>query len=120
MNNNYEYYYSAQKEQEIAAIRKKYMNPEEDKFEQLKKLDKEADKRGQIYALVLGVTGALILGGGMSIVMVGSTIFMALGIIIGLAGLAVAAAAFPVYKRTVKKDREKVAARVLELADEIQ
>ena len=116
----FEYNYSADRAKEIEAIRKKYEDPKTDKFEQLKALDKQADKRGMITALVLGIVGALILGTGMSIVMEGSAVFMILGIIIGVVGIVVLSAAYPLYKKIVKEDRAKVADQILTLSKEIQ
>ena len=116
----FEYNYSADRAKEIEAIRRKYEDPKTDKFEQLKALDKQADKRGMITALVLGIVGALILGTGMSIVMEGSTAFMVLGIIIGVVGIVVLSAAYPLYKKIVKEDRAKVADQILTLSKEIQ
>ena len=116
----FEYNYSADRAKEIEAIRKKYEDPKTDKFEQLKALDKQADKRGMITSLVLGIVGALILGTGMSIVMEGSTAFMVLGIIIGVVGIVVLSAAYPLYKKIVKEDRAKVADQILTLSKEIQ
>lgn len=116
----FEYNYSADRAKEIEAIRRKYEDPKTDKFEQLKALDKQADKRGMITSLVLGIVGALILGTGMSIVMEGSTAFMVLGIIIGVVGIVVLSAAYPLYKKIVKEDRAKVADQILTLSKEIQ
>ena len=116
----FEYNYSADRAKEIEAIRRKYEDPKTDKFEQLKALDKQADKRGMITALVLGIVGALILGTGMSIVMEGSAVFMILGIIIGVVGIVVLSAAYPLYKKIVKEDRAKVADQILTLSREIQ
>ena len=116
----FEYNYSADRAKEIEAIRKKYEDPKTYKFEQLKALDKQADKRGMITSLVLGIVGALILGTGMSIVMEGSTAFMVLGIIIGVVGIVVLSAAYPLYKKIVKEDRAKVADQILTLSKEIQ
>ena len=116
----FEYNYSADRAKEIEAIRKKYEDPKTDKFEQHKALDKQADKRGMITSLVLGIVGALILGTGMSIFMEGSTAFMVLGIIIGVVGIVVLSAAYPLYKKIVKEDRAKVADQILTLSKEIQ
>lgn len=116
----FEYNYSADKAKEVEAITKKYMSHEPDKFEQLKALDRKAERRGQTTSLALGIIGTLILGIGMSIVMAGSATFMILGIIIGIAGIAILATAYPAYKKFVKEDRSKVADQILALSKEIQ
>ena len=61
-NNSFEYTYSAERQQEIEAIRKKYLPPEEDKMEQLRRLDRRAGQKAQAWAVALGVMGALALG----------------------------------------------------------
>ncbi len=119
-NNTFEYNYSADKAKAVEAIRRKYENPEEDKFEQLKALDRQAERRGQIYSMAIGILGTLILGIGMSMALVGEVLFLIPGIIIGIIGMAVLGAAYPIYKKVTKADRDKVAAKVLELADQIQ
>lgn len=119
-NNTFEYNYSADKAKEVEAIRRKYENPKEDKFEQLKALDRQAERRGQIYSMAIGILGTLILGIGMSMALVGEVLFLIPGIIIGIIGMAVLGAAYPIYKKVTKADRDKVAAKVLELADQIQ
>ena len=116
----FEYNYSADKAKEVEAITKKYMSHEPDKFEQLKALDRKAEKRGQITSLVLGIIGTLILGAGMSIVMEGTASLMIMGIVIGVAGIIILMAAYPAYKKLVKEDRNKVADQILALSKEIQ
>ena len=45
---------------------------------------------------------------------------MVLGIIIGVVGIVVLSAAYPLYKKIVKEDRAKVADQILTLSKEIQ
>ena len=70
--------------------------------------------------MAIGILGTLILGIGMSMALVGEVLFLIPGIIIGIIGMAVLGAAYPIYKKVTKADRDKVAAKVLELADQIQ
>ena len=42
MSQNFEYTYSAKQQEEVEAIRKKYLPKEEDKMETLRKLDRKA------------------------------------------------------------------------------
>ena len=68
----------------------------------------------------IGVIGAIT---GFSVTrtpLVGEVLFLIPGIIIGIIGMAVLGAAYPIYKKVTKADRDKVAAKVLELADQIQ
>ena len=116
----FEYNYSAERAKEVEAIRRKYEDPSEDKFEQLKALDRQAERRGQILSIAIGIIGTLVLGTGMSMVMVGQVPYFVPGIVIGIAGTLALSAAYPIYKRVTKKDRDKVAGQVLALAKQIQ
>ena len=128
MENNQEtftYTYSAQQQEEIKNIRKKYMAPEEDKMEQLRKLHHSATQKAQVWSLVLGVIGALVMGCGMSLVMtdigavIGMNNAMIPGILIGIIGMISAALAYPTYNRVLKKERQRIASEVLRLTDEL-
>ena len=46
-NNTFEYTYSAKQQEEVAAIRKKYVPAEEDKMVTLRKLDRGVENRGE-------------------------------------------------------------------------
>ncbi len=122
MNNQketFEYAYSSKRQMEVEKIRKKYLPPEEDKMELLRKLDKSVETPGMVAGIVLGVIGCLILGTGMSCIMVWSDTLFILGIIVGTVGLALVAAAYPVYSRITRKQRKKLAPRILELTEEL-
>ena len=116
----FEYNYSAERAKKVEAIRRKYEEPAEDKFEQLKALDRQAERRGQILSIAIGIIGTLILGTGMSIVMAGQAPYFIAGIVIGIVGALTLSTAYPVYKKVTKIDRDKVAGQVLELAKQIQ
>ena len=123
-NETFNYTYSAKQQEEIKNIRKKYMDPEEDKMEQLRKLDQRVTQKAQIWAIALGVIGALILGTGMSLAMTDLSGFlggtaMFIGIPVGLIGIALAALAYPVYNRILKKERQRIAPEILRLTDEL-
>lgn len=118
--NTFEYNYSAEKAREVEAIRRKYEEPKEDKFEQLKALDRQAERRGQILSIAIGIIGTLILGTGMSMVMVGQVTYFIPGVVIGIVGALALGAAYPIYKKVTKKDRDKVAGQVLALVKQIQ
>ena len=116
-------YYAAQQE-EIKRIRGKYAAPEQDKMEQLRRMDRRATQKAQAWALALGVVGALILGTGMSLAMTELSGFlggtaMFVGIPVGLVGIALVALAYPVYHRILKKERQRVAPEILRLSEEL-
>lgn len=118
-NETFEYTYSAKQQQEIEIIRKKYLPREEDKMELIRKLDREAERPGMIASLVTGVIGALILGIGMCCTMVWGESLFVLGIFVGVLGIALTAAAYPLYKKVTKTQREKVAEQILALTNEL-
>lgn len=117
--NTFQYSYSAKQQSEIEAIKKKYMPKQEDKLEQLRKLDKSAETPGTIVGLILGIVGTLVMGTGMSCVMVWADTLFAVGIIFGLLGIVMIASAYPVYKIVTEKQREKLAPRILQLSEEL-
>ena len=121
---SFNYTYSAAQRQEIERIRKKYLPKEEDKMEQLRKIHRSATQKAQSVSITLGVIGALVMGAGMSIVMteLGTLVgepSMMIGIIVGLAGMVLVACAWPVYKSVLKKERERIAPKVLRLSEEL-
>lgn len=126
-NESFSYTYSAEQQQEIENIRKKYLPQEENKMEQLRKLHNSATQKAQAYAIAIGVVGALILGTGMSFAMtdlgamlgIYSTLAMVLGIAIGVVGLVLVALAYPIYNRVLKKERQRIAPEILRLSDEL-
>lgn len=116
--------YSAQQQEEIEAIRSKYIPKEEDKMEQLRSLDERVERKATMVAIIVGILGTLILGIGMSLVMsdfgliLGKAAFP-IGIILGEIGMVVLGLAYPIFHRTLKKEREKIAPEVLRLTDEL-
>jgi hypothetical protein len=123
-NHSFDYTYCAAQQQEVENIRKKYLPKEEDKMEQLRKLHAIPTRKAQAAALTVGILGALVLGTGMSLCMskLGAllgTLAIVLGIAVGIIGIALVALAYPIYKRTLKKEREKIAPEILQLTDEL-
>lgn len=121
-NETFNYTYSAKQQEEIKNIRKKYAAPEDNKMEQLRKLDRQVTQKAQAWAIVLGVVGALIFGTGMSIAMTELSGFlggtaMFIGIPVGLIGIVLVALAYPAYNRILKKERQRIAPEILRLTD---
>lgn len=117
----YSYSYSAQENKEIKRIREKYTEPDEreTKLEQLRRLDESVNKSAMAVALSVGILGALILGFGMSCVMVWTDKMFVPGIIFGIVGIAVCAFAYPAYKIKASKKRKEIAPIILKLTDEL-
>lgn len=115
--------YSAEQQEEVNQIRQKYAPKTPDKMEQLRVLDASVEKKATAVSIAVGVIGTLILGIGMSLAMsdlgaiLGFAAFIA-GIIIGVVGIAVLGCAYPLYNRTLKKERKKIAPEILKLTDE--
>ncbi len=123
-NQSFEYTYSAKRQQEIEAIRKKYLPKEEDKMEQLRKLHYSATQKAQAVSIAVGVIGSLILGTGMSLCMTELGIALGMfalffGSLIGLVGLVIIALAYPLYNRILHKERTRIAPEILRLTDEL-
>lgn len=115
----FEYTYSAKRQEEIEAIKSKYLPPKEDKMEQLRKLDANVTMQATMWSIVIGTIGTLIFGGGMSCVLVGTEAMFVPGIILGVIGFAIMGIAFPLYTKMVKKQREKIAPQILALIEEL-
>lgn len=119
MDNSFEYTYSAPQQEELKKIREKYLPKEEDKMEQLRRLDRSATQKGTMWSLIVGIIGALVMGGGMSCCMVWTDTLLIPGIFIGVIGMALVGAAYPLYAHITKKEREKIAPEILRLTDEL-
>lgn len=119
--------YSAKEQTEVENIRKKYLPQEENKLERLRKLDRSVYQKAQVWALSVGILGALILGTGMSLFMselgallgLSQAVAMSVGICAGLVGLVLVAFAYPVYNRVLEKTRRKIAPEILRLTEEL-
>lgn len=123
-NNAFEYTYSAERQQEIEAIRKKYLPKEEDKMATLRRLHSIPTQKAQAASIAIGVLGTLILGTGMSLCMtelgaVLGHLAMMIGILVGILGLVMVALAYPLYNRVLKKERQRIAPEILRLSEEL-
>lgn len=125
----FRYTYSAKEQEEIKKIRNRYVAPvaQEDKMEQLRRLDRKVTEKASAVSLVFGIIGALLLGSGMSLAMteigsalgLSSTMGMAIGIAIGVVGIILVSCAYPIYNRVLRKERKKIAPEMIRLTDEL-
>ena len=125
----FNYTYSARDQEEIKAIRKKYVAPEqsEDKMAQLRRLDGAVTQKATVVSLVIGIIGALVLGTGMSLTMTDigklfglyGVMTMLIGSLIGFVGIVLVSVAYPIYNRIIKKERERIAPEIIRLTDEL-
>lgn len=118
-NESFSYSYSAKEQEEIKAIRAKYIPKEENKLERLRRLDAGATRKGTITALTLGILSALLLGLGMSCTLVWAGKWFIPGIVIGVVGIAGIVSAYPLYKYLVRKERARLTQEILQLTDEL-
>lgn len=123
-NETFKMTYSAKQQTEVESIRQKYLPQEVDKMEQLRSLDASVTKKANTVALIAGICGTLVMGFGMSLVMsefrqLLGNLSMPVGIILGLAGMALLACAYPLYQRTLRQERKKIAPQILKLTDEL-
>lgn len=120
-NTTFQYTYSSKEQEELKKIRSKYLPKEENKMELLRRLDAQVTEKAAMYSIIVGVIGTLILGTGMSFCMVwtDSVFVFAMGIIVGIIGMVSLAMAYPVYNRTIKKERERIAPEILRLTEEL-
>ena len=123
----FKYTYSAKEQDEIKRIRQKYMVQEENGMVRLRKLDAKASSKATMMSLVLGIIGALVMGTGMSLIMTdlseifGMTVMegMLIGVVVGLIGMILVALAYPIYKKVLKSQREKIAPEIFRLSEEL-
>ncbi|MGM9643950.1 MAG: hypothetical protein ACI3X1_02580 [Eubacteriales bacterium] len=117
--NDFSYTYNAKEAAEIKKIRDRYAAPEEDKLSLLRRLDKAVGVKARTLSVIMGIIGTLIMGGGMSLCMVGPREFFVAGIGIGFAGIIIVVLAYPVYSAILKHERKKMAPTILALTDEL-
>lgn len=118
-NTKFTYTYSSKEQEEIRNIRKKYMPPEENKMEQLRRLDRQAVKKGTVAAVVVACISMFLLGIGMCCSMVWAGSLFYPGIIIGVAGILGIVLDYPVYAHITKKERKKLAPQIMKLTEEL-
>ncbi len=135
MNDNeskgFNYTYSAKEQAELKKIRDKYIieiKPiEADKMTQIRMLNASVTKGSTLLSVCIGIIGTLLMGFGMSIIMTDlkqilgayKEMAMLLGIIIGIAGMLLILAAYPIYQYISEKKRKKVAPEILRLTEEL-
>ena len=112
--------YSADAQREMDAIVAKYVKQDgpkqETALDRMQKLDRAAESKAQIVGLAVGIVAVLVLGLGMSCALVWGQ--LALGILVGLVGLAGVIAAFPLYQKVLRQEREKIAPEIIRLSEE--
>lgn len=109
----------------VQKIRTEYTEKEHTQLDELKELDTKVKRPANVFAYVFGSISAVIMGGGMSLVMtdIGSAIgmkdTMAPGIVVGIIGMIMAIINYPLYKKILNSRRKKYADEVIALSDKI-
>lgn len=123
----FSYTYSFKEQEELKKIREKYEPREENKMDRLRRLDAEVTKKSVMVSISAGTIGALIMGTGMSFAMTdigaavgfSQNVSMVLGVIVGIIGIALACAAYPLYNYILKKERKKIAPEIIKITEEL-
>ena len=98
-------------------IRAQYTAKEITEIDELRALDAKVKRPANVFAYAFGSIAAIVMGSGMSLAMVWE--MFVLGIAVGVVGIVLLSLAYPIYKHTVKKEREKIAPEILRLTDEL-
>lgn len=98
-------------------IRRRYMEKGTTKMDQLEALDTKVKTPAIVIASILGVVGCLVMGAGMSNIMVWGN--MTFGMALGVPGLVVLVLAWPVYKAILNSRKKKYAPQIMNLSGKI-
>lgn len=105
------------------AIANEYSVKKASKVVALKKLDRRAKLPATIFTYSFGIAAALLLGGGMCLSMgvigSGSTGAFAVGVALGIVGIAGVSANWFLYRRFLEEGKQKYASDIIRLASEI-
>ncbi len=89
----------------------------------LRKLDRKAKLPANVFAYSFGIVFTLIFGLGMCLAMrvigSGSAVCIALGIVLGVIGMAGVGVNYPIYKKLLEQGKRKYAFEIMQLAKEI-
>ena len=109
----------------VQKIRTQYTEKEHTQLDELKELDIKVKRPANVLAYMIGTISAIVMGAGMSLVMtdLGSAIgmenSMVPGIVIGVLGMVMAIANYPLYKKVLGSRRKKYANQVIALSDKL-
>jgi hypothetical protein len=105
--------------EEIQTLRAQYQPQEPTKMDELKKLHKKVQVPAQVFAYTFGSLSSLVFGAGMCLAMKVIGNLMPLGIVVGLAGLALMSLTYPAYKAILKSRKNKYQDKILQLSSEL-
>ena len=96
-----------------------YSEQKSSEVDKLCALDKKVKVPASIFAYTFGIIGALVLGTGMCFAMKVIGNLMALGIVIGIVGIAMVSINYPLYKMILKSRKAKYSKEILALSEQI-
>ncbi len=107
-------------------IRTQYVEKQPSELSELRALDARVKRPVNVFSYIFGSIGVIIMGCGMSLVMtdLAETIGMGgdpmiPGIIIGVVGLLLAIANYPLHKRMLRARKKKFAPQIISLSEKI-
>ncbi len=105
------------------SIAKDYAKDDHSELYALKKLDRKAKLPAEVFAYSFGILSSLVFGLGMclsmSVIGTGTTGNRILGIVIGILGFAGTGLNYPIYKKIMKKSKEKYSYEIIQLAKKV-
>lgn len=101
----------------IEKIRRAYSAPVETDLDRLKALDKKVKRPVQVFAIILGILGSLLLGLGMSLAMKVIGDMMLLGVVLGVIGILLVSANYTLYRALLDVRKRRYSAEILTLSE---
>ena len=112
------------KEFMVQKIRTQYTEKEHTQLDALKALDAKVKRPVNVFAYVFGSISAIVMGSGMSLIMtdlgqkIGVENTVTTGVAVGLVGLVLALANYPIYKKRLASRKSKYADQILKLSEQ--
>ena len=103
----------------VKKITASYEEKKPSRVDELKKLDRKIKRPALIFAYTFGTISALVLGFGMCLAMKVLFDLMAVGIVIGVVGIAMCLITYPIYKKILTNAKRKNADKINALANDI-
>lgn len=104
------------------AIANEYAPKNASKVLALKKLDRKAKRKANIFAYTFGILMTLVLGVGMCLsmgVLGGGSDMLTVGVVVGVIGLIGVGVNYPIYRKLLESGKNKYAFEIVQLAKEI-
>lgn len=100
-------------------VQQEYAERQLTKADELRALDRKVKLPAEVLTYTLGICGSLVLGVGLCLAMKVIGDLVPLGIVVGVAGLAIVSANYFIYRAFLKARKRRYADRVLALSNQI-